>query len=144
MLIAVNNDNFKNTYLKTDFYLLLKKIWLVKMINLSKLNILKIEQKAIHEAVNVLLNKFPIAMIFLYGSKARGDDDEYSDIDLMLIMNSTFETKVEKSIVENLFEIGLKYNVMFSSVRTSLQEWNGIFKTFPIYKEIMKDGVRII
>jgi len=41
------------------------------------------EHSAITEAVNLLKTQFPIEHVILFGSKTRGDDDEYSDIDLV-------------------------------------------------------------
>ena len=36
------------------------------------------ERDAIAKAVNLLQVKFPVKDVILFGSKARGDDDEYS------------------------------------------------------------------
>ena len=43
------------------------------------------EKKAIQEATGMLKEKFPVKEVILFGSKARGDDDEDSDIDLLLL-----------------------------------------------------------
>jgi len=102
------------------------------------------EINAIEEVLFFLTQKYPLKKAFLYGSKARGDFDEYSDIDLLFILEQMPSTKKDKRIVHFLYDIGIKYNVLLSSLRTSVEEWSGIFKSFPIYNEIMKEGICIL
>ena len=99
------------------------------------------ERKAIQTAVNLLKLKFPIEKVILFGSKARGSDDLYSDIDLLLVCSVPLTWQDERAVVDVLFDIGLKYDVIFSPLLATTNEWNGgIFTSFPIYREIMKDG----
>lgn len=103
------------------------------------------EQHAITEAVNLLQQQFPVKQIILFGSKARGDDDEYSDIDLLLITSRKIHWKEEKAIVDLLFDVGMKYDVIFTPLDVPMQDWDGgMFTIFPIYKEILQDGVTIL
>jgi predicted nucleotidyltransferase len=114
------------------------------MKNLNTLSLPQNDNSAINEALSELNQKYAVNSVYLFGSKARGDYDEYSDIDLLLVLEKTPSSQSEKQIVELLFDIGMKYNVLFSSLRTSVKEWNGMFKTFPIYKEIIDEGVRML
>lgn len=99
------------------------------------------ERKAIQKAVNTLKMKFPIERVILYGSKARGESDVYSDIDLLIICSEQISWREEKAISDLLFDIGMEYDVIFSPLFSSKDEWNGgVFTSFPIYSEIMKDG----
>jgi len=60
------------------------------------------EKVALDEIVHILLDQYgPIEKIILFGSYARGDTDEYSDLDLILIKNTT------KRFVERLVEVPL-------------------------------------
>ncbi len=82
--------------------------------------------------------------VILYGSKVRGDSDEYSDIDLLLITSKPLHWREEKAIVEILFDLGMEYDVIFSPLFASSDEWDrGVFKEFPIYREIMEEGAVI-
>jgi predicted nucleotidyltransferase len=102
------------------------------------------EREAIAEAVNLLQVKFPVEDVILFGSKARGDDDEYSDTDLLLITSHKLHWKNKRAISDLLFDIGMKYDVIFSFLCVPVDEWNGgIFTAFPIYKEILKEGARV-
>jgi predicted nucleotidyltransferase len=101
----------------------------------------KRECEAVEAAVSVLKKQFPVQGVILFGSKARGDYDEHSDIDLLLITSHSLHWKEEKAIVGTLFDIGMEYDVIFSPLFVSGDEWeDGIFTEFPIYQEITRDG----
>ncbi len=101
----------------------------------------KNERDAIREAIRMLKSKFPITKVILFGSKARGDYDEHSDIDLLVIASRSLHWKEEKAIVGALFDIGMEYDVIFSPLFTYADEWEkGIFTEFPVYQEISRDG----
>ncbi len=104
-------------------------------------SLMKNESEAIKAAIRMLKSEFSVSKVSLFGSKARGDHDEHSDIDLLVIASEVLHWKEEKAIVGALFDIGMEYNVIFSPLFTSVDEWeNGIFKEFPVYQEISRDG----
>jgi predicted nucleotidyltransferase len=85
--------------------------------------------------------KFPIDHVILFGSKARGDADAYSDIDLLLLTARPLHWTEEKAVVEALFDVGMTYDVLFSPLCVSSEEWEGdFFQELPIYQEICRDG----
>jgi predicted nucleotidyltransferase len=99
------------------------------------------ERQAVEAVVKMLKEQFPIKRVILFGSKVRGDFDEYSDIDLLLITSRPLYWKEEKAIVDVLFDLGLAHDVIFSPLFASADEWeSGIFKEYPIYREILKEG----
>jgi predicted nucleotidyltransferase len=103
------------------------------------------DRNAIAEAVDQLRKQFPVEHAILFGSKARGDDDEYSDIDLLLITSYKLPWKDKRAISDLLFDVGMKYDVMFSFLCVPRGEWNGgIFTAFPIYKEILREGASVL
>ena len=115
------------------------------MKTLKQTSLIPQERQAITEAVNLLQQQFPIKQVILFGSKARGDDDEYPDIDLLLVTAHKLHWKEEKAIVELLFDVGMKYNVIFTPLDVPLKDWDGgIFTQFPIYREILQDGVTVL
>jgi uncharacterized protein len=103
------------------------------------------DQAAVTEAAHLLQQHFPVGQVILFGSKARGDDDEYSDIDLLLLTSRTLHWKEEKAIVDILFEVGMKYDVLFTPLDVPMPDWDdGIFTTFSIYQDIIRDGVIVL
>lgn len=111
------------------------------MKEMQKTSLLKNERDALQEAALLLKEKYPLEKIILFGSKARGDSDQYSDIDILLITSCQLSWREEKQIVESLYDIGLKYDVIFSPLFASSSEWEEeTFRQFPIYKEIASEG----
>jgi len=108
-------------------------------------SLMKNESEAIEAAIRMLKSEFSVSKIILFGSKARGDHDEHSDIDLLVVASKLLHWKEEKAIVGALFDIGMKYDVIFSPLFTSVDEWeNGIFTKFPVYQEISRDGAVVL
>lgn len=102
------------------------------------------EREAVQDAARILTINYPVEKIIIFGSKARGDYDEYSDIDLLLITARPLDWQEERKVTEDLFDIGMEHDVIFSPLFVSLAEWEGgIFMEFPVYKEILRDGVVI-
>ena len=111
------------------------------MKSLDKAPLVKREREAIETAARLLKESFSIDSVILFGSKARGDADAHSDIDLLLISSRGLHWKDEKAIVDALFDIGMEHDVIFSPLFASSEEWeNGLFKSFPIYDEITREG----
>jgi uncharacterized protein len=108
-------------------------------------SLMKNESEAIEAAIRMLKSKFSVSKVILFGSKARGDHDKHSDIDLLVIAAKLLHWKEEKAIVGALFDIGMEYDVIFSPLFTSVDEWeNGIFREFPVYQEISRDGAVVL
>ncbi len=58
-----------------------------------------------------------------------------------LISSRKLDWKEEKAVIDILFDIGLKQDVIFSPLFVSGEEWDGgIFARFPVYEEILRDG----
>ena len=111
------------------------------MKTLEKTSLQQNEREAIETAVDKLKRAFPVDKLVLFGSKARGDSDKHSDIDLLIITLHTLHWKEEKTIRDLLFEIGLIHDVIFSLLFVTKSEWEGgMFGQFPIYQDIMREG----
>ncbi len=55
------------------------------MRTLNEVPLAERDLRAVNAAVEMLRERFPVEKVIVYGSKARGDSDEDSDIDLLLI-----------------------------------------------------------
>jgi len=114
------------------------------MKDIEKTNLSQNERNAIKSAVAELKKRFPVERVILFGSKARGTSDRHSDIDLLIITSRELHWKEEKEVVEILFDIGMEYDVIFSPLFSTSEEWEGgVFTRFPIYQEIIRDGAVI-
>jgi predicted nucleotidyltransferase len=95
--------------------------------------------------INSLLHKFLNHRyeLILFGSRARGEENEFSDVDLMVILDdkmSNFETK--EKIRDVIHDFSLKYPYLFSVMIVSkslAQKRRG----FLVFNSIEKEGIVI-
>ena len=85
-----------------------------------------------------------IVGIFLYGSYARGDYDEDSDIDIMILVASMEEEikQLENNIYDAAFDLELKYGKVFSPVIKNHEFFEYWSDTLPFYRNIKMEGVK--
>jgi len=111
---------------------------------LKKINLKENEKKALQELKERILKRFPDAEIILYGSKARGDSDEESDIDLLILVESLVDTKLEEEIFHISYEIELKYDVVFGEIIENRDFWNTpLANAMPLHWNIDREGVLV-
>lgn len=83
--------------------------------------------------------------IILYGSYARGDHTDESDIDLMIVLNCEPEEikKLRKTTIEMTSNISLEQEVLLSVLLRDKKHFEDNLDFFPLYKNIIKEGVMI-
>ncbi len=124
------------------------------------------ERKALGELKEKINGKYPGTELILYGSKARGDFDEESDIDVLALIGGAIGKEmeeywvdisgkptirviapvdeIEKEIRRIKFNVELKYDVIIGLDIESKEYWaSGFSKVTPIHQNINKDGITI-
>lgn len=97
---------------------------------------------AIQQAVKILREQFPVEKVILFGSKARGDDDSESDIDLLVLTSRPVAPAERDRMVDAMYALQLERGVVFSRLVVPLAEWDhGLYQVLPIHAEIERDGV---
>jgi len=81
----------------------------------------------------------------LYGSYARGDYDEYSDIDVMVLVECGEDEikKLEKDLNFIGSRMGLEYDVMISLYARNREHFDRWREHMPYYRNIVAEGVEI-
>ena len=116
----------------------------MKMKNNLLLRLKEKEVRALKELKEELLKRFSDAEIILYGSKARGDDKEFSDIDVLVLLDREINNSLEEEIFSTAFQIELKYDVIFGIIVYSKKFWNSkLGNAMPIHWNIDKEGMPI-
>lgn len=84
-----------------------------------------------------------IRRIVLYGSYARGDNNQSSDIDIMILVNLTEEEIKETmtAVADYTFEMEMQYNVIFSPIIKNEKQFSYWADTLPFYKNIISEGM---
>lgn len=112
------------------------------MRTVEDLKLKKNEETAIKEATRILKKRFPVKEVILFGSKARGDSDRESDIDLLLLTTNPLDWKERHEMVDALFGVEMKNDVVISIIVNTLHDWNdGICTALPIHEHIGREGV---
>lgn len=111
---------------------------------LKELSLKDNEWKAVLELKERMLEKFPEAEIILYGSKARGDFDNESDMDLLILINSQVNSKLEEEITHITFALELKHDVVFGKIVENKNFWDTpLANAMPLHQNIDREGVRL-
>lgn len=81
--------------------------------------------------------------VIVYGSYARGDYSELSDIDVMILVTLT-EGKIKKisdEISDMAFDYLMKFGVDISPVITNIDHFNYWADNLPYYRNVRDEGV---
>jgi predicted nucleotidyltransferase len=112
------------------------------MKTLAELPVTDGEKAAMEEAKRLLTEKFPVDRVILFGSKARGDDDEESDIDLLVLTSKPVHWRERHKMTDALYALQMKYGVIYSLFVVPIEEWeHGLHAVLPIHVEIDRDGL---
>lgn len=103
------------------------------------------QQRALEELKQRLNKQFDyIEHLILYGSAARGDSDDESDMDLLIITAQPLSRLRRHEITDTVFEVNLKHGTNISTMVVDLASWeNGAVSVLPIKKAISRDGIAI-
>lgn len=81
--------------------------------------------------------------VIVYGSYARGDYSELSDIDVMILVALTEEKikKISDEISDMAFDYLMKFGVDISPVITNIDHFNYWADNLPYYRNVRDEGV---
>lgn len=85
-----------------------------------------------------------ISRVYLYGSYARGDFDEESDIDILMTVDmSSEELRHYRNLLAGVnSKLSLKYNVTVSIVLKPDDQFDKFSSFMPYYQNVVREGVR--
>ena len=81
--------------------------------------------------------------VILFGSYARGDNTEDSDIDIMILANKTdMQLKqFQNQLADMTFDFNLDYDTDIEPIVKSNEVFNKWVEAYPFYSNIKKEGV---
>jgi len=101
----------------------------------------EITGRVVHAAREYLGDK--LDRVILYGSYARGDFDDESDIDILILADipAGEALKTRHKIRELIGYVDLEYDVLLSLHVTDSAKFNKFANDLPFYMNVLKDGV---
>ena len=101
------------------------------------------DKKIARELKRRLSEIIPILDFRVFGSRARGDADEYSDMDIFLEVEK-IDKQTREKIGEIIWEVGFENFLVISPLIFTKEEIeNTPLRSSPIVKNISEEGVRI-
>lgn len=86
----------------------------------------------------------PGATVILYGSYARGDYNENSDIDLLVLVDKEKISMRDRTHISYpLYDLGFENGIVISPKVFSKQVWSGRGGATPFYFEVKKEGIQL-
>lgn len=100
------------------------------------------DRRAVAELRDRLLEQFPVEALVLYGSAVRGDADDESDVDLLVVTSHPLSRWERHAITDAAFEINLRYQTNLSTLVVDRAAWEeGPLSVLPLREEITREGV---
>lgn len=100
--------------------------------------------KIVDEMKNSLSDK--LDKVILFGSYARGDFDDESDIDIMVLVNVSSEdaNRLDMELGKIANRLGLEYDILVSLLIKDSETFYKYLPADPFYQNVMREGVQLI
>ena len=107
-----------------------------------------VSMKTLLEQYTKILQKIygkHLKSVILYGSYARGDYDDASDIDIMIIADVDREDlfRYKKPIIKATSELGLENDVVITATLKDKKTFEQYKNALPFYQSVLKEGVKV-
>lgn len=82
-----------------------------------------------------------ISMIILYGSVARGNAAEESDVDIAIVVRSQMDDATKRRFLNWAADMDIRYERVFSIVdiqESNMKKWEDVL---PFYQNVKKEGI---
>lgn len=105
---------------------------------------MKLDKAILTEIKKRVRQNEPDAKVILYGSYARGDANQESDIDLLILVskeNINYSDKIR--ITDPLYSLEVETGQIISPLVRTEKDWEEKYFFTPLYHNIRKEGVEI-
>jgi predicted nucleotidyltransferase len=100
------------------------------------------EKCALDELITSLREKWHDAEFTLFGSKARGTDDEESDLDILIKLPEPVKEETRRIIIHRIFDINLSFDSNISALIVSKESWqHSPLAVLPIHYAVETEGI---
>jgi predicted nucleotidyltransferase len=104
------------------------------------------EQAALADFLTRLSRRFKrrVLQVILFGSRARGEGDAESDLDVLVVLDDR-DWRFHDEVALESFDPSLKHGVLISAITMSKldYDWHKAHRA-PLYRQIEQDGVDLL
>jgi predicted nucleotidyltransferase len=101
----------------------------------NRLILADLKQKLIAQYADSLQN------IVLFGSQANNKSNEFSDYDILILLNQDYNRFDENKILDICYDIDLKYNIIIDAHLLSTKELNSKRGRQAVFVNALKNGI---
>ena len=103
-----------------------------------------IDKEIIEKFKSLLLRKLDVYQVVLFGSRARGNPKEYSDMDVLVVLNTMTNDDDIEYVSECGWEAGFEHGIVIIPVVYTKETWeNSPERSSLLALAIKKEGVQI-
>lgn len=103
-----------------------------------------VQSNALREIKVRVMENFDVVDFLLYGSAVRGEAEDESDLDLMIVISEPVSRLKRHEITDIVFDVNLEFGTNFSTLVVDRNSWDsGLISVLPLREEIMREGVRL-
>jgi len=104
----------------------------------------EIEKIVLEKFKSLLQKKLLIHKIFLFGSRARGDAEPYSDIDVLVVIDKLSGEQDTDYVSDCAWEAGFEHGIVIVPIVFSRDEWENSPERYSLLAQaIEKEGILI-
>jgi len=101
-----------------------------------------------HEFINKIRlgvkTKDPKAEVYLFGSRARGDNHQDSDWDILILVDDNkVSMDIEDKFRDDLFDLELETGQVISTLIYPKKYWQETLIYSPLYESVNQEGIRL-
>jgi predicted nucleotidyltransferase len=101
-------------------------------------------REALREVSDRLTAAFRVDRLVLFGSVVRGEADEESDADLLVVLTERPTHQERDRITSLILDVNLEYGTNLSELIVDRETWKrGLPSVLPIHAEIEAEGIQL-
>lgn len=102
-------------------------------------------QKLLEEIKNILTNNLSLNIdrVILFGSRIDKSFKSYSDYDILIILNQSYDWKIEDNIIKCCYDLMLKYDIILDIKVISSSELNTVRGKQPYIQSAINLGITV-